>query len=129
LCEYRMFKICGVAVLAHKVVWWFHCGSWPTYGIDHRNGDGTDNRIGNLRDVPQSVNMKNKSRYRTGRTLPVGIYAGRCRRDGTCSYRAQCGVNGKVVKLSFVETIEQALAMRAEMLSLHGYSERHGEEK
>lgn len=28
------------------------------------NRDGTDNRIGNLRDVPQSVNNNNKSAYK-----------------------------------------------------------------
>ncbi|XUG57626.1 HNH endonuclease [Bordetella pertussis] len=35
-------------------------GAWPTQNIDHVNGDRSDNRIANLRDVPQAVNMQNR---------------------------------------------------------------------
>lgn len=47
------------AVPAHRLAWLMHYGHWPTVNIDHINGDRSDNRISNLRDVSQSVNMQN----------------------------------------------------------------------
>ena len=60
----------------HKIVWAWHHGRFPTLQIDHINGNGMDNRIENLREVTQSVNMRNmvyrwKPNTRTG--LP-GVY-------------------------------------------------------
>lgn len=49
--------------MAHRVAWAIHYKSWPVYTIDHINRDRSDNRIVNLRDVPQSENNKNKSPY------------------------------------------------------------------
>lgn len=56
-------QICvnGHRYLAHRLVWLFHHGSWPTHEIDHINRNRTDNRIENLRDLPRSENVKNKS--------------------------------------------------------------------
>ena len=50
--------------MAHRVAWALHYNKWPEQTIDHINRDGTDNRIVNLRDVTQSVNNKNKSKYK-----------------------------------------------------------------
>ena len=43
----------------HKIVWAWHHGRFPTLQIDHINGNGCDNHIGNLREVTQSENMRN----------------------------------------------------------------------
>lgn len=50
--------------MAHRVAWALHHDKWPEHTIDHINRDGTDNRIQNLRDVPQAVNNQNKSKYK-----------------------------------------------------------------
>lgn len=36
-------------------------GDWPTQEVDHINRNKTDNRWYNLRDVPRSVNQKNRT--------------------------------------------------------------------
>ncbi len=49
----------GFKYAAHRLAWVLYYGSWPTQNIDHWNGDRSDNRIRNLRDVSQSENMLN----------------------------------------------------------------------
>lgn len=44
---------------AHRLAWLHVHGKWPDNVIDHINGDPTDNRIANLRDVTQLVNQQN----------------------------------------------------------------------
>ena len=51
--------------MLHRVAWALYYNKWPEHTIDHINRDGTDNRIENLRDVPQSVNNNNKSKYKS----------------------------------------------------------------
>jgi hypothetical protein len=46
-------------IYLHHAVWAVCKGCWPTQQIDHINGDKTDNRIENLREVCGSENKMN----------------------------------------------------------------------
>lgn len=53
-----------VGLLSHKlfrshIVWFLETGRWPRLKIDHKNTCRTDDRIDNLRDVPQKWNNQN----------------------------------------------------------------------
>jgi hypothetical protein len=67
---------------AHRVIWLYVTGAWPTNEIDHINRDRTDNRWGNLRDVSHQMNMRN-------RLLPS------CGRGGSTGGVSQVRKNGR----------------------------------
>ena len=50
--------------LAHRVVWLYVHGTWPELDIDHINGNKSDNRLANLREVDRSTNLQNKAHAR-----------------------------------------------------------------
>lgn len=65
--------------MLHRLIWVYAYGQEPEGVIDHINGVKTDNRLANLRDVPQRVNMQNQTRaHRQSSTGVLGVFpAGR----------------------------------------------------
>lgn len=59
--------------LAHRMAWLYEYGKLPDRHIDHLDGDGTNNRILNLRDVDISDNAKNSKLYSTSKTGVNGV--------------------------------------------------------
>lgn len=49
----------GIYYWSHRLAWLYVYGAWPVGQVDHKNGDATDNRIDNLRDVTSGVNSQN----------------------------------------------------------------------
>jgi len=49
-------------VMAHRLAWAFVYGEFPKNQIDHIDGNRANNKIVNLRDVTQEVNLQNQTR-------------------------------------------------------------------
>lgn len=82
--RYRRVQIDGVRYLAHRVIWLLRTRAWPRKGaIDHRDGDGHNNRWGNLREATAVENRYNTGPLSSSRS---GLKWVRTKRDG--SYQA-----------------------------------------
>lgn len=117
---------CGVVMYrrlrAHRVVWALCYGEWPRYAIDHINGDTSDNRPNNLRDVGPLENNRNRPTPRNNTTGAHGV--SRIRENG--KWRATINVKGKQVHLGCFVTISSAVAARKAAELKYGFHENHG---
>lgn len=90
--RYRVVRIGrGNRWLAHRIVWSLTYGEWPSQLIDHRDRDGTNNRIMNLRSANKSQNNANsKSRGESGvkgvTRLSSGRFCARITESGRTKY-------------------------------------------
>lgn len=106
----------------HHVIWALCHGRWPRHQIDHINGVRTDNRIKNLRDVPQSQNVKN-SRLSSNNTSGIcGV-----RWDGARSkWFAYGRADGPIKNLGRYSCLGLAIKARMKFQKENGFSPRHG---
>ena len=107
---------------AHRVAWALHHGNWPSGQIDHINGDKTDNRICNLRDVVNAENARNSAMKSNNTSGVSGVYL----HKQTGKWCAQINAFGKTVGLGlFVEKRDAVIARKAAERVL-GYHQNHG---
>lgn len=83
---YLVGSVFGRQMLVHRVVWMLLHGTWPEGVIDHIDGNPSNNRIENLRDVPQAINCQNRHDPRGYRVVT---------RNGTTRFPVSVGVGGK----------------------------------
>lgn len=68
--KYVTLRINYSLYMAHRLIWFYVHGEWPKFHIDHINGVTTDNRISNLRDIPQADN----NAYGNNRSGKKGLF-------------------------------------------------------
>jgi hypothetical protein len=76
LTFYGYLSVCvdGKDHFAHRLAWLYMTGEWPRGNIDHIDGDKTNNRWSNLRDVDQAVNMQNlRAAHKDSTTGLLGV--------------------------------------------------------
>lgn len=103
--RYLQINIESKSFYAHRLAWFYYHGQWPAHGLDHINGDRTDNRIQNLRDVPHRTNAENRLvAPKHSVTGLLGAYK-RGKR-----FRGLIVVNGRSVHLGTFDTADLAHA-------------------
>jgi hypothetical protein len=102
---YILIKIDGKSYKAHRLAWLHEYGNWPEDQIDHINGNPSDNRIENLRDVINLVNQNNlnSKRYKIKTTNHLIT-----QRKKSKKYRVQTGINNKCFHFSYFSTAAEA---------------------
>jgi len=107
---------------AHRIVWLLKTSAWPDGEIDHIDGDRSNNRLLNLRDVDRRNNAKNQrlnSRNKSG-TMGVRFHS----RDKR--WEASIGCKRTLIFLGCFSTKEEAVAARKDAERKYGYHANHG---
>lgn len=100
---YVCLKIDGVMYKAHRLAWLFVHGVMPSGHIDHINGDPSDNRIVNLRDVSHAINIQNERKARSNnKSGLLGVS------PNGCKWRSEIRVCGKKINLGTYVTPQEA---------------------
>ena len=89
----------------HRLIWLYVTGSMPNHVIDHINGNRSDNRISNLRDIDVASNIQNQKKANSANksTRLLGVY--QSDRDNPT---AKIKVDGKSIHLGTFKTKDDA---------------------
>lgn len=119
---YRHGSIFSRRYFAHRIVWLFATGNWPVNQIDHINGNRSDNRISNLRDVTKAENMKNMRVRSKSKSGSNGVYW----YEAVQKWQVYISVNGKTKNLGSFADKNAAVAARKDAEAIYGYHANHG---
>lgn len=102
---YRRVSLFGQRFLAHRLAWFYVHGKWPEKHIDHINGIRGDNRIENLREADDRLNLENLRKAKsTNKSGFLGVHL----HKQTGRWRARIEVRGKFVHLGLFDTPDEA---------------------
>lgn len=112
-----VIRIDHILYKAHRLAWLMVTGAWPEKDIDHIDGNQTNNRFSNLRDVDDSTNMQNQRTARADNK--VGLLGVSLDRERG-SYKAQIKCAGKTLLLGrFKSPLEAHQAYLVAKRKLH----------
>jgi hypothetical protein len=109
----------------HRIIWFIERGRWPTHEIDHIDGNGLNNKIENLRDVPGLQNMKNLTKRKDNSSGTTGVYW----HKGASKWLVQAQVNGRYIYGGLHSSLEEAINHRKTLSDSYGFHENHGRSK
>lgn len=115
---YRYISIDARLYRACKLAWLYVHGEWPSAQIDHENGDGSDDRIGNLRLATNAQNCRNQGPRATNKSGRKGVWWNR----HLSKWQAKICVDGRGIHLGVFTDIDAASAAYAAAAAKH-----HGE--
>jgi hypothetical protein len=90
----------------HRIAWCLVHNEWPDGEVDHRDLDGTNNRISNLRIATSQQNRSNCLVRKHNKLGVKGVQA--C--PNSSKFAARISINGRNVHLGTFHTIEEAAA-------------------
>jgi hypothetical protein len=107
---------------AHRIAWALTHGAWPTDQIDHIDGDPSNNRISNLRDVSNAENGRNQKLRVDSSTGVTGVYW----HKASGKWHASIYAGERQIHLGLHENKADAVAARKAAEKLYGFHENHG---
>lgn len=113
--------ILGKNYLAHRIIWLWMTGEWPDQ-VDHINGNPSDNRWENLRNVDGAENKKNTKLYKNNKSGHSGIFYLKKEEKWLVSIQA----NGRLKFLGHFRDLDDAIKTRKEAEAKYGFHINHG---
>jgi hypothetical protein len=120
---YKQGRIFDKGYLAHRVIYCMFYGAWPSE-IDHIDGNPTNNRIENLREVTSSENSKNMKMHAHNTSGIVGVYFERYTNCWCASIESET----KRYKKRFKDKLD-AISWRQDKEMKLGFHKNHGRNK
>jgi hypothetical protein len=107
---YLVTSVDGKLHKCHRLAWLYMTGLWPQGNIDHINGDKSDNRFENLRDVSHRQNIQNqrKAQRSNKSTGVLGTW-----KNGN-GFAARITYNNSKIYLGTFKTLAEARAAYVE---------------
>lgn len=70
---YRYIQLNGRKYPSHHIVWFIETNSFPQKQIDHIDGNKTNNKFSNLREVTNKQNTENRGKQKNNKTGYKGV--------------------------------------------------------
>jgi len=105
--SYIRVHLDGRFVRGHHIVWKMTFGEDPPI-LDHRDGDGSNNKLSNLREATVTENQWNHRRSRTNTSGTSGVSW----HKGEQRWHARIGDKFKRIHLGSFDTLEEAVEAR-----------------
>jgi len=120
---YFQLNIFGRPYAIHRLIFLYMTGKFPKNDVDHINGNRTDNRWCNLRQVTRRENMMNVGIRSNSTTKVTGV----SKRKDTGKYQVYIDVKGERIRLGCYDTLDEAAEIRRKATLKHGFHPNHGE--
>lgn len=118
--EYLKVTVDKTPTYAHRIAWAMVFGYWPE-GLDHQDGNGLNNRIGNLREATGRDNGQNRSRSTNNTSGTTGVlWLKNCKK-----WRAGIKVDNKYRSLGSFLNFEDAVRARKAAEVEYGFHKNH----
>lgn len=119
---YVLIGVNGKRLRAHRLAFLYMNGSMPKLLCDHINGDGTDNRWCNLREVDFVNNNRNMRLRADNSSGTAGVYWNK--KDKR--WQVAIKVGKKRGYIGQYKTLEEAVTARKNAEREHGFHKNHG---
>jgi len=117
----RTIGIQGRRYLAARLAWFYTYGRWPEPTVDHKDGDYSNDRIDNLRELSFGGQVQNRGTQRNNKSGVTGV----CWYKADACWRVRIKLNGKEKHIGYFKTLDAAIAARREAeAELHPFRRR-----
>ena len=123
---YIAIEIKGKAYKAHRIIWEMFNGPVPeNMIIDHIDGDGSNNRLNNLRLVDKISSMHNLPKQKSNTSGVVGV----CWHKAANKWQSRISINGIRIDLGRYKSFDEAVSVRLNAEKEYGYHQNHGRDQ
>lgn len=113
---YLRVSVDGQLIYLHRLIWVWVTGEQPDE-VDHKDGNGLNNKWENLKNVPHSANGKNQKIHTTNTSGTAGV----CYRKDSGKWRARIMVDGRMISLGAFTDKAEAITARQAAEAQHGF--------
>lgn len=119
---YIRIKIYQQLISAHRLAIFYVTGFWPKELVDHEDGDGTNNKWNNLKQVTHSENNRNARLQHNNISGVMGVNWNHVNKN----WNAKINYEGQQIHLGTFKTKQEAILARKTAEKMLGYHKNHG---